>query len=139
MEENDPPLFIILVIVWWMQILRLALKTTPTKIWQGQLAPLIFFKNVLIKLQIMTYYEINNAAMHLTILLFLLALLCVIGISMYNDYRYDLRGKRKAIKEERMRWLEDMENYYQGEVDEVLEEMSTWPGYGWLKQELRGQ
>lgn len=84
----------------------------------------------------MTYYEINNAAMHLVMLLFLLSLLCVIGISMYNDYRYDLRGKRKAIEDERKLWLRDMKNYYEGEVDDVLNEMSTWPGYGWLKREL---
>ena len=87
----------------------------------------------------MTYYEINNAAMHLVMLLFFISLLCVIGISMYNDYRYDLRGKRKAIEDERNMWLRDMRNYYEGEVDDVLNEMSTWPGYGWLKQELRGQ
>jgi vacuolar-type H+-ATPase subunit I/STV1 len=56
-------------------------------------------------------------------------------ISLVSDAIITDRKKDHTLRihAARLQWLEDMSNYYDGDVDEAIEDMVDKPGYEWLK------
>ena len=60
----------------------------------------------------------------------LATLLIALAHYLYTEWR----EKRARLHAERMKFIEDMYNYYDGDATDALDELANQPGYGWLKK-----